>query len=93
MEKNELLELLLNAVDKRENSDADYGERLAENQLTVLNRKLKEIESEKIRVVQMMTDAIITGKNHLGAYLKLENTINTEIKNLEKKIKNVQKGA
>lgn len=92
MGKDEFLKLLENAASARDAVDDECKVRLAENQLTVLNRKLNEIKTEKERVFQTMADAIMVGKNQLEAYLKIENGINAEIKNLEKEIKDVQRG-
>lgn len=93
MGKDEFLKLLEDAAAARDIVDDECKVRLAENQITVLNRKLNEIKNEKDRVFQTMADAIMVGKNQLEAYLKIENSINAEIKNLEKEIKGVQKGA
>ena len=93
MEQDELLRLLADAAAARENLDDDCKASLNEKQITVLNRKLDEIKNEKERVFQTMADAIMVGKNHLEAYLKLEKHINNEIEALKKEFKNVRKGA
>lgn len=93
MEKDTFLKLLADAAAARDSLDNECKARLAENQIAVLNRKLNEIKNEKDRVFQTMADAIMVGKNQLEAYLKIENSINAEIRNLEKEIKSVQKGA
>lgn len=87
MEKEEFLKLLTDAATARDTLDDECKARLAENQITVLKRKLKEINNEKDRIFQSMADTIMVHKNQLEAYLKIEKHIATEIETLENEIK------
>lgn len=87
MGKDELLKLLTEAANARENLDADCKAELAESQIKVLNRKLGEVENEKERVFQNMADVIMVSKNQIEAYLKLEKYIKFEIESLSKGIR------
>lgn len=87
MDKDEFLKLLADAAAARDVVDDECKTRLAENQITVLKRKLKEINTEKDRIFQSMADTIMVCKNQLEANLKIEKYIVSEIETLEKELK------
>ena len=87
MNQEEFLKLLADAAAARNNVDDECKTRLAESQMTVLKRKLNEINKEKDRIFENMADTIMVCKNQLEAYLKIEKHIATEIETLEKELK------